>query len=400
MTWLFLSGPPQAWGDVPHAILEEAECQKPGTCPLAPTRPELSPDHSQGKGTTPLEASVRGAGDVLLHSGRVTDAEGNWGIISYMRQSLLSDDAFFEASYRFYKELRQKEGDLDAPAAIDDKAPGDVLEAALRAAKGDRYLALKVLALYGHDNVKHALGALDRTSAESDCRFQILDKLQPRKGSSLYRSGGIPALAYTSAQVDRGKQVAENCKKEGWMGLVGLLCNDSTPRYQADYYHVVTAAFLGCRRAIQEREAAQGSRSSLVTVMSAGVDAAYLRLVAQYKIDRFREVVESKQEGARNSKAVPSEVRQMLELVREGLERLAAGTKPALPAYDSWQVDFAGHVPMPHRYRPPRKAYDDAKAILDRYEFEIGFRVAQHEMGLRFGKSYCAEAPALVPACR
>ena len=127
-------------------------------------------------------------------------------------------------------------------------------------------------------------------------RTQVLNDLDPYPmypnvgpiNSTLYLNGSI-GLFYSDALVKAGQAIARDCNSPDFNEGDRSLCNDLHEDYQGDYYHVITAAFLGCRQAIMTKQ--DSSLLNTIAMSTGLVDQAYLTLVRMYKIDRFVEQV-------------------------------------------------------------------------------------------------------------
>lgn len=359
-------------------------------------RPNASsnPDHIHFSGTL-LPRSIEGFLDVVQHRGRSSNSDANNGIISYMSDSVASDEQFFMAAFRFYSELQNIDRELRrsgrAPYLfhhIQSRSPIDLFSLAMRHAHNDNYLALRIMALFGHDDTRAgddgAWEASLRTTTEN-CRMNILRSIAPRNQSVLYSPGSLSGLGYSESQIRQAAQIARDCHRtrlaldESQTFSVGTLCNDDHINYLADYYHVITAAFLSCRMETLDR---QYPDQTLLAPLRALRRPAYLQAVQIYKISRFRDAV-AELIGRAQSGHAPFRSINIVTYLNQVLAALTASRYSPLPD-------------------PPllmsREERDFAQAVVRRYLFEIDFRLYQHDMGMRFGSMLCANR-ANLEAC-
>ena len=89
----------------------------------------------------------------------------NEGFINYARDSIVSDERFFTQAYRFYRELRTRDASRRSRtyirSPIQEVAEFDVYQLALQIAGGNPYSALRLMAVYGHDNINNELNVVE-----------------------------------------------------------------------------------------------------------------------------------------------------------------------------------------------------------------------------------------------
>ena len=144
--------------------------------------------------------------DRLVYGGGATSGRANAGIIKYMRASLMGDAALYGSAFRFYEKMKT-EVDLGggapppgdgAGAGIGRPASKNLFQMAKDAVKeitkkDDAYLAMKVLIVYGHDNMNNNLSAGD---AKKACQSVLLDTIKPEVNSNLYLNNAIGEAYY------------------------------------------------------------------------------------------------------------------------------------------------------------------------------------------------------------
>lgn len=335
---------------------------------------------------------VTGVTDVLFHNPKGTDSIANDGIVSYMGDSIEADDDFFSAAFGFYDELRELDikerkfvissnqsiyqksyagngNELYEMVPI-EKAGKDLYSIALKHAKNDPYMALRIMSVYGHDNFNNGLGAR--------CRGIILNRIKPYSDSLLYLNKAIPKISYTEKEVKEGLEIAKDCNASSMTLLERIFCNDGLTFYQADYYHVVVSSFLGCR---QERAQKRDRNSKIVSVVfSSYADAEYLEQVRKYKIDRFKEKTSDKESIKSNFQVEDSFFSSnYYKLLLEALNRLEKKSSPILDPRNEMPKDITD------------RDYRALQAITHRWEFEVNFRVNQHKRGMEFGHEACKD---------
>ena len=319
-----------------------------GSCRWGPWSQDSNPDASLG-----VESMIGvGAMNAIMNYGSgKTDRTANSGMIRYMADSLAADCSLYRAAFLFYKDL--KEVDLlqraapgsAAGADIGSRAGVDLLALSKRAVArvlygGNNYLALKVLALYGHDNRFNYLTPQAGAKAEY-CQIAALDALKPNANSTLYLNGAL-GKSYSADTVRRAAEMQKECADAAQGRPVEReMCGEYT-RYQADYYHVAASAFLHC-----------AAKAHAIPVGQDLQRAAYLAKIREYKLARFDEEVGM---GLKES----GHTRAALELTAPGDVRLA-------------------------------------KAILARYKFDIEFRQMQHRLGMEIADENCAGASPAHP---
>jgi hypothetical protein len=360
------------------AVLERVNRDFPGQMPATclPPRPN-TPERS-----IPLQilpAGIQSIAEVAYHGFSFTDRRSNGGLVNYVRDSLNSDDEFFNSAFRFYSELYAVDQQPSSTGsvifgrgAINRASSTDLWPLALRAAHGNAYQALRVMLVFGHDNMANALITLGDTEIQP-CRFSVLNLYNPRRSSQLYLRRAIGAIDYTQEQVARGNLIARACNNTQVLTVREMdLCNDGNGYYQADYYHVIAAAFMGCRSSVQER-----SFNGAMTLLPffARTDRVYFDQIKSYKIARFREEAGCSLISAPQISISP--------LLCDALERIEENRRPLLPAYETI------------RSRYTQRDYQAAQAIINRYEFEVELRLFQHRRGWEFGASVCNHQQSL-----
>ncbi len=351
-------------------------------CSVSEVADPDAPAH--GMATAPRLQAYR---EVYEHNGRTTDRTSNHGIKSYMADSIASESSFFQAAFAFYSWLKKRDQEwrtLNENKLNDAMTVGpspinvlpsnqNIYEQALSFAGGNAYMAMKILALYGHDNMVNSLQ--DETN---DCRARILDSVRPSSSSQLYHSGAIHALPYSTAQIEQSTGVATACASANTAlqasdrtlaRELSFLCNDGYSIYQADYYHVLASAFITCRG-----EIAHNLRPSLPATMggpaSALLDdsasAARILAIRSYKIARFQEEIARAQIST-----------SMRSYLRYALAKIAAGMEPM----DTAWVLFSATLSI--------NQANMLKAIVKRYQHEIQFRSYQNRIGAQFAVTNC-----------
>lgn len=248
---------PEIYGQV--NIPEECRAQE------IMNRPRPAPDVSQISDDQPTllqnaPGLLRTTFAVVNYGGATTNRIANFGWINYARDLLLSDPTLFRAAFLFYSRLR----DLpqmptpnrgDGLVSIERLTRSDVYQEALNFAHNDRMRAFAILAIYGHDDMGGELGIVDRTSNQSDyCTRVLIDLMDSRHtnpSSPLFAPGALSGISYSQDYVSRAQRIATACAALNSLAA-RRLCNDDheSGRYMADCYHVISAAFLGCRSEI------------------------------------------------------------------------------------------------------------------------------------------------------
>lgn len=386
-THFLLSAPAQA--TVGKDVVDLIRAWSPGAGKMEPCLKAKQSDGAIERVESYASLSLGGASaieDVMFHGDKETNDDANHGALSYFSSSLDSDDLFFTASVRFLGELRQRDSmrhDSEyGMTPIQIQAEFDVFALAMRIAQANPYMALKLMAVYGHDNM---INSLAKPSGNS-CRNIFLDSLIPRQNSTLYLNGALGGVTYAEKDVREGEKIAAACSGSNFSLLERQLCNDGRKTYQGDYYHVIMSAFLHCRRQIAENAAARASRvavfSGSLAPASTMIDATYLARVRDYKISRFREAVSSFGTKAGN----PT---YLLNALNHGLRLLERGIKLNLPWKDTTHLS--------------RHELKVLNATLHRFEFEVDFRMRQHRLGMAYGKNACQRltdfSPTPIPLC-
>lgn len=97
------------------------------------------------------------------------------------------------------------------PSPITLKLTNSELSAkALHFAGGNHYLALKIMAIYGHDNMVNAVSS----ATEKDCRLFMMDAIKPQETSQLYQDSAIKDRPFSADQVKKGNKVAKDCRSQ------------------------------------------------------------------------------------------------------------------------------------------------------------------------------------------
>ncbi len=325
---------------------------------LAPSRIQ-SPDQSAS--FTEIDRNFAGAVQVMQYKGATTDRSANFGAIAFFTDSVENDNAFFERAFRFYSELKKiDQEDVEHLGAIDETAKLDVYALALKHSNNNPYIALKLLAVYGHDNIGTAL-------YPQGCRSTHLNTVGPLLNSQLYKPGSLSGIQYPTPWVEKGLEIGKNCNAIDEVKLIyRRLCDDNQDKYQADYYHVIASAFLACRNRVVKNKI-----PSLVALDFLTDKAFYFfetQKVKEYKIERFREEV---------TMGVSDSSSPMFRGLNKGLDNIAEGKSEILPADEIALLDANDQAAL--------------KAILARYKFEVDFRQEQHRMGLAFGAKACKD---------
>ena len=357
-------------------------------CVIRPPARGVDPDLYAGQGDL-ISNTIETFSDVVSHDGKKSNAGRNEGIASYMGHSLMASDKLFNAAFAFYSRIKERDSsDPKLMCGIQEVSSYDALAWAQEAAHGDAYLALKILAIYGHDNLQTQL-AVDGQTGSLDCRLRVLDTVRPKLDSSLYCNGAMPATRYARADVDRGREIAAQCNGPTLTELEKRLCNDGLPSYQADYYHVIASSFLGCRQVIEEKMASEATlKTSAVGFVT---QQAYPELARSYKLDRFKEEV------ATLRASTEPEAKFLRPLLELALARIGSGTKPALPDYGWYKYRMLADPDYPTI--GDTRLYEAARAIAARYEFEVGFRASQHRMGFNNGRALCKDTKTFISRC-
>lgn len=336
-----------------------------------------------------ISPDLEGVREVVMHNAERTDRVANSGIIAYMRDSVLADDNFFDSAVRFYTALRT--ADVARHATFDlspmqNEATFDVWEMAMNATQRDPYMALRVLALYGHDNQNQMLGTLGLSG--QDCRVALLDAIMPLYNSNLYLRGAMAGQGYSANTISEGLAVGAACRALQNRAL-RMLCNDNRADYQGDYYHVIAGAFLGCRGRI--RSAQYQGASPLIHYGAGNLNGQYLNRVAQYKIARFNEELDELAQ-------THHEYRDMIRIMRHRLNEadFRNPESPLLPPLATLRSGFWGSLLNSNINEAD---YAQMVTILRRYRFEINFRVRQHALGMSFGQAHCEGRAQLSPVC-
>lgn len=322
--------------------------------------------HAQPHAFTAIEAQR----EVLQYHSQTTDGRGNHGILEFLRATLRSSPHFAQLTRRYYERLRELDENLGWRTSdgvpIQEEAHFDAWSLALELSGQDPHRALLMMLIYGHDNMENLLSRFG-----SEALFNELDRIRPLESSVLYRNAAIPALRYSTEDVESGQRIARACRQIFLRGDEQRLCNDYQEHYQADYYHVIASAYLACRARIR----GQGAGYALAL-------RAQLVATRAYKLLRFTERLHQIQ--SHQTEGSPA-----LELVNRYLiAHAATGASLQLPSYSSMIISrwFRGLS---------ERDYLAAQAILNRYDFELGFRARQHEMGFRFGWQVCGGQQSL-----
>jgi hypothetical protein len=309
-------------------------------------------------------AAIEAQREVLEYRNQTTDGRGNHGIREFLRASLSRSPEFAQAAQRYYTQLLAVDQRLGRRTsdgvAIQESANFDAWTLALEHSRQDPHRALLLMLIYGHDNMENLLA---RSSEETF--FEELDRIRPLESSTLYRNAAIPALSYAASELEAGGRIARTCTQSYLRQEERRLCNDFWESYQADYYHVVAAAYLACRARIRSQGARFGPALRV-----------HLLATRVYKLARFIERVQQVQ--ARQNEPSPA-----IDLVnRYLLTHAVSGATLSLPGYSGMMVSrwFRGLT---------QRDYLAAQAILSRFDFELGFRERQHELGFRFGWQVC-----------
>jgi hypothetical protein len=203
-----------------------------------------------------------------------------------------------------------------------------------------------------------------------------MDLVKPEQ-SQLYHNAAIPAASYDAKTINDAQQITDRCNAnaallEGHQLASELhrLCNEKRTSYQADYYHVITSSFLNCRGEIAwEREA--HLPSTILPFMyfaDESTRASQEYFVRNYKYDRFVEEIQRAK--------LPYRISTVL---LHGLEAIRNNQSPYKTL--NWYVLMSNQ---------PQDVRQMVTSILERYKFEINFRVYQHALGARYAQGQCA----------
>jgi hypothetical protein len=240
-----------------------------------------------------------------------------------------------------------------------------------------------MMTLYGHDNLSNSLPE----DHPPDCKLFIMNHLKPDR-SQLYHNGAINGVRYSGNQIFRGQQIGENCLSR-YQAMVTVngdaasrlfdLCNDSHTVYQADYYHSIAAAFMGCRGQIafnQTNALAQGlALGTIPNLINASTSSARQLAIRAYKLARFREEI--------NSAPIQEAMKTYL---LHALQKIALNSNP----FDSDWVAYKRTVNEP--------TWRMVEAIVNRYRHEVQYRIYQNNVGATFGERSCQQQDYLLSA--
>lgn len=345
--------------------------------------------------------------EIMTYEGRKTDPKSNSGLIRFMRESVLADCALYNAAVVFYAGL--KEYDLQnrpvpfeaSGASIEGTAGVNLAVRAGQAVREtlgreDPYLAMKVVALYGHDNKFNFLSVGGGDSGRS-CQLKVLDAMKPNANSALYKDEAIGSPIGDSWK-DAYRRLYDECKDaavrrnaEGretgrWLAEHEL-CGEYA-RAQTGYYHLNAAAYLQCACRARGRGLAAAAFNDLTEAWQRD---AYMGKIAEYKVNAIDKVIQAALKGGHTP---------ALRLLSYGFPaEFKDGMKPAevdaLP-WESWCAD-------PARFAPGTCGPDHvrfAKAAMKLFVFEVSYRVHLHHLGILAGDAYCRSGASLShPRC-
>lgn len=324
-----------------------------------------------------LPAETRALLPATLATG--TDSEANSGLVMRAYQTIREDPNFAQSALRFYSRILHRDSSRDdlpphgsyVPMNTRAERP-DWYAHALRET-GDPRQALELLFLFGHDADAH------RLPEDGSCVVSFLNAVNARTGSSLFVPGALAGLDYSESWRAGARAIESACLPPFPAALAALqpLCNDGESEYLADYYHVITGAFMGCEASVAEEHVPAATRLA---------ERTYLLGPVLYKIARFEEAYDRIASPNPAATWLRGRFDAMVERIFLNLlshdDPLAGGLDAF--AIDATEIRAAG---LPLEYLAP------LNAILRRQAFEIGFRHHQHQMGFEFGASQCASAP-------
>ncbi|MGK5088227.1 hypothetical protein WDW86_11770, partial [Bdellovibrionota bacterium FG-2] len=340
-----------------------------------------TPGPDQSASYNVMDRHYAGALEVMEYKGSKTDRKSNHGAIGYFSDSVENNDAFFAKSYGFFAELQKIDEQQDSgPGAIEERARVDVYALAMKHSNNNPYIALKLLGTYGHDNMGNEL-------AGGGCRTKVINGFAPNLDSQLYKPASLNGLSYPASTVKKGVEIGKACSAISGdkAALYKRLCNDGTSEYRADYYHVITSAFLACRNGVAKK-----MTSSMVSpdfLSQKAFEKMEVHKVKEYKISRFREEIRF---ASGDSEKLNPNSKESVESKKS--ETLSPAMAQAL------KVGFKNIVDEMPEYLPRQEVdalsieeFVALKAILARYKFEIELRQEQHRMGLAFGAKACKD---------
>lgn len=205
---------------------------------------------------TPVRNKLIGAADLIhdmvfgntdhTYSSGGSTSEANYGLIQYVANQLENDLTLLEAAIRFYTALRFYDGGvataityspLQTPSVLAwERHQFDVWKLALDVTDNDAVLALRVIAVFGHDDVKQLLPQPKNTALIP--HFRLLNSLIPTRQSQLYFPGALPGLDIPEkfrAEIDR----LHDDYKKLYSGDDAEADEKYQSRFRAGYYHFI-----------------------------------------------------------------------------------------------------------------------------------------------------------------
>lgn len=179
-------------------------------------------------------------------------SEANYGLISYTANQLETDLELLEAAIHFYTALRFYDGGatlevtggaFQMPSVLGwERHQIDVWKLALEACNEDVVLALRVLTVFGHDDIKQKLPAPKNPALAS--HFKLLNSLMPTRQSQLYFPGAIPGL-----DIPQNRRAELDRLHEEYQKLyTGEDAHDDEKYrscFRAGYYHFIGGIYTG-----------------------------------------------------------------------------------------------------------------------------------------------------------
>lgn len=273
-------------------------------------------------------------------------AEQNEGIQRYFLHELRNDKQLLQDAIEFYFEvakldLRLLADGIIVESSVFERAHHDIWDLAMRIGGGDPMRAIRMIGLYGHDNVKQAFEV--DFSHPADALIDALNQMAPHLRSNMWLPGALRGLDIPVTYRERLGEIFEREKAL----IPGIELN--SPNYRAAYYHFIGGALV----------ASQLIRTGHETVGSARLTPFIARTLAFL----YRYATTEKYLGAPEGET---------------------------PATNTWILYSNGYTKPGAKAKVPPEAelteadIARAKLFLDRYFVLYEMTLYQHEAGARW----------------
>jgi|GEM_PF-3590067 len=186
----------------------------------------------------------------IVFGGKVLSDEDlhatNTGIAHYWSNEVQNDPVLFADALDFYSRVRRFDllTDWKKPmgsiSLFDPEVKIDAWNEALESSDGDPYRAIRVLSIFGHDDITQALPVIGKQSE----RAAALNAFLPRSLSIIYANGGLGGMKISPGLLKKFTEMHEEAKSlmERYKdGIFGLDAGPTplNPMFRSGNYHFI-----------------------------------------------------------------------------------------------------------------------------------------------------------------